>query len=260
MHVERAGRAGPALLLLHGFGHCAYLWRALLPELAGDGFTVLAPDLLGHGESSGGPGVPTHPGAQVAALERLLTALRLTDVQVVGQDLGGLVALLLAAEHPRRTSRIALLEPLDPSDLPGDAIRSLQRTSALNALGANSLFGARPLLESLLRAGVTDEARMPERLVARYLAPFVGGDGMQTLLHLASSVALAAEEAESLREVAAEVAIWVGGSRSAVALADWRRVLPQSRVVSIADDLPEGALVAEQAPDRLLSALRSWLT
>jgi pimeloyl-ACP methyl ester carboxylesterase len=47
LHVERVGRAGPAVVLLHGFGSCSFLWRAVAPRLADAGYTALAIDLLG---------------------------------------------------------------------------------------------------------------------------------------------------------------------------------------------------------------------
>jgi pimeloyl-ACP methyl ester carboxylesterase len=262
MHVERTGRGGPAVLLLHGFGSCAFLWRAVAPALAAAGFTVLAPDLLGFGESERPAGASYSPAAQAAYLERLLTSLRVGEVQLVGQDLGALVGLLLAAEHPLRTQRLALLEPLDPGDLPGPAIRTLQRTSALAALGANALFGVRPLLEPLLSAAVGDPSLMSDRLVARYLAPFVGGDGMGELLQLASAVTLSEEEQRTLSQISAEVLIWSGVESTSLPnpTERWDRWLPRARVTPILSSRPAGTLVAEDDATALIAALRSWLT
>ena len=266
LHIERVGRGGPAVLLLHGFGQCAFLWRRLAPALASSGFTVIAPDLMGFGESSRSAELPTGPAAQAQALELALTALRLGEVHCVGQDMGALVALLLAAEQPRRVRQVALLEPLDPLDLPGPAIRALQRTTALAAFGANSLFGARPLLETLLR-GALASAVDADRVVARYLAPFVGGDGLRDLLQLASAVSLSDEERERLSDVTAPVALWTPGPRD-TRMALWQQWLPAAEVRAL-DTLSEGevamaadaglALVPESAPEALEAAIRRWL-
>ena len=262
MHVERTGRGGPPVLLLHGFGGCAFLWRAVAPALADAGYTAIAVDLLGFGESERPTGASYRPAAQAGYVERVLTSLRLSQVQIVGQDLGALVALLLAAEHPRRVPRLALLEPLDPADLPGPAIRALQRISAMAALGANARFGARPLLEPLLTGAVSDPSRMPDRLVARYLAPFVGDDGMGQLLQLASAVAVTDDERHSLTEVTAEVLLWAGvddvGDPDGPA-ATWARWLPRAPVTPAATQGRPGTLVAEDDPTGLIATLRSWL-
>lgn len=271
LHIERYGRAGPAIVLLHGFGTCAFLWRAIAPRLAEQGFTVLAIDLLGFGESDRPPDGEFRPAAQATYVERALTALRLGQVMVAGQDLGALVALLLASRHPALVRRLALLEPLDPDDLPGPAIRALQRTSALSALQANALFGARPLLEPLLREAVTAPARMPDLLVARYLAPFVGGQGAADLLRLASTIALAPNDWQRLGQFRGQAMLWCGaddrtpsrrghdhGAAARERFARWQHRLPEAALVPLFTRLHPDTLVAEDAPEALTAALGAW--
>ena len=262
LHLERVGRGGPAVVLLHGFGSCSFLWRASAPWLAEAGCTVLAIDLLGHGESDRPPDASYGLGAQAEYVEQALTALRLGPVTLVGQDMGALVGALLAAQRPERVSRLALLEPLDPDDLPGAAIRSLQRTSARAALTANTLFGARPLLEPLLRSAVGDPAQMPDLLVARYLAPFVGNDGAAQLLRRAMAVTLTEVERQRLGDVTGRVLLWTG-ARSAeddlsARVGRWRRILPMAALMPVTVK-QGGALVAEDAPAALRSTLQAWV-
>ncbi|WP_310570155.1 alpha/beta hydrolase [Gemmatimonas sp.] len=262
LHVERVGRAGPAVALLHGFGSCSFLWRAVAPRLADAGYTALSIDLMGHGESDRPVDGSYGLGAQAEYVERALTALRLAEVTIVGQDMGALVGLLVAAQRPERSARLALLEPLDPDDLPGLAIRSLQRTSALSALTANALFGARPLLEPFLRDAVVDPAHMPDLLVARYLAPFVGSGGAAQLLQRASAVTLSSDERQRLGDVRGDVLLWTGAQEAdddlAARIEHWRGVLPLASVRPIAVR-PCGTLVAEDAPAALVSALVAWI-
>ena len=262
LHIERVGRAGPAVVLLHGFGSCSFLWRAVAPRLADAGYTALAIDLMGHGESDRPIDASYGLAAQAEYVERALTALRLGQVAVVGQDMGALVALLLSSQRPERAFKLVLLEPLDPDDLPGPAIRSLQRTSALSALTANALFGARPLLEPMLRAAVSEPLNMPDLLVARYLAPFVGSGGAAQLLQRASAVTLSGEERQRVSEVRGDILLWTAARSAADDLAaraaQWRSVLPLASVYPIAVR-PCGALVAEDAPAALVSALLAWI-
>lgn len=262
LHIERVGRAGPAVVLLHGFGSCSFLWRAVAPRLADAGFTALAVDLMGHGESDRPIEASYGIGAQAEYVERALTALRLGRVTIVGQDMGAVVALVLASQRPERASKLALLEPLEPDDLPGPAIRSLQRTSALSALTANALFGARPLLEPMLRDAVSNPLSMPDLLVARYLAPFVGSGGAAELLQRASAVTLTGEERQRISDVRGDVLLWTGARSVTDDLAaraeQWRRVLPLASLYPIAVR-PCGALVAEDAPAALVATLLAWI-
>ena len=262
LHLERVGRGGPAVVLLHGFGSCSFLWRAIAPWLAEAGCTVLAIDLLGHGESDRPPDASYGLGAQAEYVEQALTALRLGPVTLVGQDMGALVGALLAAQRPERVSRLALLEPLDPDDLPGAAIRSLQRTSARAALTANTLFGARPLLEPLLRSAVGDPSQMPDLLVARYLAPFVGNDGAAQLLRRAMAVTLTEVERQRLGDVTGRVLLWTGARSAeddlAARVGRWRRILPMAALIPVTVK-QGGALVAEDAPAALRSTLQAWV-
>ncbi len=262
LHVERVGRAGPAVALLHGFGSCSFLWRAVAPRLADAGYTAFSIDLMGHGESDRPLDVPFGLGVQAEYVERALTALRLSQVALVGQDMGALVGLLVAGQRPERSSKVALLEPLDPDDLPGPAIRSLQRTSALSALSANALFGARPLLDPFLRDAVAVPANMPDLLVARYLAPFVGSGGAAQLLQRASAVTLSPEDRQRLGEVRGDMLLWTGDRDAdddlVARIERWRGVLPMASVRPIVVR-PCGTLVAEDAPAALVSALLAWI-
>lgn len=263
LHVARTGRGGPAVVLLHDFGASAFQWRAVAPVLANAGATVVAVDLLGFGESDRPVGSATGPGAQADYLERALTALRLGSVQIVGQGLGALVALLIAAAHPARVRQLGLIDPLDPDDLPGPAIRAMQRGSARAALTANTLFGARPLLEVLLAEGLPEDHPNADRLLARTLAPFVGSDGMAELLQLAGTVALDDWERQQLRQVTAPVHCWLGhgdGPRAGSTLPPWTRQLPTAPVTVGETGQPVGAWVGETAPAAIATAIGAWLT
>ena len=103
------GGAGPTLVLLHGYPQTWYMWRKVLPALA-EHFTVIAPDLRG----SGGSDAPADGyGKSILAedVHRLLVGLDLADeVNVVGHDIGTMVAYAYAAAHRDSTSRLALID------------------------------------------------------------------------------------------------------------------------------------------------------
>jgi pimeloyl-ACP methyl ester carboxylesterase len=102
----RAGD-GPVLLLLHGIAGSYETWAPLIPALA-DEFTVIAPDMLGHG-CSAKPRGDYSLGAYAAGARDLLLALGHDSATVVGHSLGGGVAMQFAYQFPQHTERLALV-------------------------------------------------------------------------------------------------------------------------------------------------------
>src|SRR5689334_10659202 len=102
----RAGE-GPPLLLLHGIAGSRDTWAPLIPALS-DEFTVIAPDMLGHG-SSAKPRGDYSLGAYASGARDLLLALGHESATVVGHSLGGWVAMQFAYQFPQHTERLALV-------------------------------------------------------------------------------------------------------------------------------------------------------
>lgn len=101
------GATRPVLLLIHGLGGSSATWGEVLHAFARR-YTVVAPDLLGHGESD----KPRHDyslGGHANVLRDLMIAIGLERATVVGQSLGGGVALQLAYQHPERCERLVLV-------------------------------------------------------------------------------------------------------------------------------------------------------
>jgi pimeloyl-ACP methyl ester carboxylesterase len=103
----RSAGSGPVLLLIHGMAGSATTWRQVMPGLA-QRFTVVAPDLLGHGRSDKPLG-DYSLGAFACTLRDLLVALGHEHATVVGQSLGGGVAMQFSYQYPERTERLVLV-------------------------------------------------------------------------------------------------------------------------------------------------------
>jgi pimeloyl-ACP methyl ester carboxylesterase len=103
----RTAGEGPVILLLHGMAGSSRTWKDVLPLLARD-YTVIAPDLLGHGESAKPLG-DYSLGAFASGLRDFLGVLGIERVTVVGQSLGGGVAMQLAYQHPEICERLVLV-------------------------------------------------------------------------------------------------------------------------------------------------------
>ena len=98
---------GETILLIHGMAGSSATWRHVMPDLA-EHHRVLAPDLPGHGESAK-PAGDYSLGAYASGLRDLLTTLDIGRVTVVGQSLGGGVAMQLAYQHPELCERLVLV-------------------------------------------------------------------------------------------------------------------------------------------------------
>ena len=97
----------PVLILLHGIAGNSATWEPLLPVLP-ERWTVIAPDLLGHGESD----KPRHDyslGAHANGVRDLMIALGVGRATIVGHSFGGGVALQFAYQHPERCERLVLV-------------------------------------------------------------------------------------------------------------------------------------------------------
>src|SRR3954453_21546910 len=103
----RDAGAGEALLLIHGMAGSSETWRAMIPQLAKK-YRVVAPDLLGHGQSAK-PRGDYSLGAFAAWLRDLLDELGITRATVVGQSLGGGVAMQFTYQHRDYCERLALI-------------------------------------------------------------------------------------------------------------------------------------------------------
>lgn len=97
----------PVVLLVHGIAGNAAQWDPVIPLLA-ERYTVLAPDLLGHGQSAK-PRTDYSLGAYAVGLRDLLLALELEHATVVGHSLGGGVAMQFAYSYPTMCERLVLV-------------------------------------------------------------------------------------------------------------------------------------------------------
>ena len=109
LSIMEAG-TGPAVLALHGLGGTKGSFLPTVAALAGR-FRVIAVDLPGFGDSDKPIGVSYDPRFFAAAGIDLLDALELDRVHVIGNSLGGRIALEIGLRHPGRVDRLALLAP-----------------------------------------------------------------------------------------------------------------------------------------------------
>ncbi|TIC85774.1 alpha/beta fold hydrolase [Nocardioides sp. GY 10127] len=136
----KAGK-GPTLLLLHGLGCDHTTWSGVIDRFA-EHFTVIAPDLLGHGASDK-PRADYSVGGYANGMRDLLTVLGVDKATVVGHSFGGGVAMQFAYQFPERTERLVLVASggLGPEVTP--VIRAVTTPGFHRVMGALTLPGVR---------------------------------------------------------------------------------------------------------------------
>jgi pimeloyl-ACP methyl ester carboxylesterase len=261
LHGERFGFGDRAVILLHGFGTSGFLWRDIAPALPLGRVTAFAIDLFGYGESDRALEADFGVGAQVDYLDRALTVLRVARADVVGVDLGAAVALALASRRPSRIRSLVLVNPGDPQALRGAEFAELQRLQARNLLeSSRGMLGATSLLGPILERSVADSSHMPAALIGRYVAPYVGREGVSHLMQLERAVNDRALESVELAKIIAPALVvrgeadgWVAPEVSA-ALASRLGRGEHRRVPGV------GRLIPEDAPELFADLLAGWLS
>lgn len=103
----RLAGSGPPIILIHGITSSSETWASVAPALA-QRYTVLAPDLLGHGDSAK-PRGDYLMGAFASGVRDLSVTLGIGPATIVGHSLGGGVAMQFSYQFPERSHRLALV-------------------------------------------------------------------------------------------------------------------------------------------------------
>src|SRR6201999_2236950 len=156
---------GPVVLLLHGEPSWSFLYRTMLPVLAGRGLRAIAPDMVGFGRSDKPAQVGDHTYARHVEWLRALAfdRLDLRQVTLVGQDWGGLLGLRLVAEHPDRFARVVAANtalPTGDQPMPDVWLRFREVVRTTPALSVSRL----------VQSGC--ETTLSPQVLAAYDAPF----------------------------------------------------------------------------------------
>jgi pimeloyl-ACP methyl ester carboxylesterase len=146
----RVAGSGPVLLLIHGVGDNSKSWGPVHAKLA-QRFTVIAPDLLGHGESDK-PHADYSLPAFANGMRDLLAVLGIERVTVVGHSFGGGVAMQFAYQYPQLVERIVLVSAGGVAQEVSLALRLAAMPMGAEALGVLRAPGLMPAMRRIGRA------------------------------------------------------------------------------------------------------------
>ncbi len=146
--IYRVAGSGPTVVLIHGMINSSRHWQAVAERLA-ESHRVVAPDLIGHGDSAT-PRGDYSLGAHAASIRDLLTTVGVERATIVGHSLGGGVAMQFFYQFPQRTERLVLIS----SGGLGRDVSPLLRGAALpGASPLLRLFAHRRLVDAIDAAG-----------------------------------------------------------------------------------------------------------
>jgi pimeloyl-ACP methyl ester carboxylesterase len=140
----RVAGSGPAVVLIHGMLNTSRHWRGVVERLE-DRYTVIAPDLIGHGDSAGPMG-DYSLGAHAAGIRDLLSGLGIDRATIVGHSLGGGVAMQFFYQFPERVERLALVSS---GGLGRDVSWPLRLAAAPGVEALVAALSSRPVLAAL---------------------------------------------------------------------------------------------------------------
>nr|WP_294544145.1 alpha/beta fold hydrolase BchO [uncultured Rhodopila sp.] len=255
-HVQIMGQ-GPILLLVHGAGGSTSSWRDLMPCLARD-FTVVAPDLHGHG-FTGTPGASGMTvDAMAAGLEALLLALAVSPAVAVGHSAGAaiLARLVLSGLVAAPSVLVALNGALLPMPaLAGHVFRSVARLLA-SAPALSRLVSRRVRRQDVVARLIANTgSRLNDAGIAAY-ARLMGNPG-----HLRSMLLMLANW--DMREIGRELPGLP--CRLVLVAADCDRAVPPQAARQMAARVPGSELIVhhgyghlshEEAPEETAAIIR----
>lgn len=175
---------GPALLLLHGIPSSSYLWRDVIDPLA-QTFDVLAPDLLGYGDSDKRLDADLSVAAHARYMVAFMESLGVHQAAVVGHDVGGGIAQLMAVDEPNRVARLILIDSVVDDNWPVPDIARLKEP-AWDQIMVN--IDLRDGLRKGLQSGMVSEGRVTDELVDEWTRPFQDIGGRRAYLRAARAL------------------------------------------------------------------------
>ena len=187
------GGAGPAVVLLHGLGNSSVAWRRVVPQMAAR-FHLVIPDLPGFGHSDPVPGRPLLR-AYASVVETLVDHVSPADpVALVGNSVGGAVALRMALDRPDRVSRLVLVDPAGVGHGVPMWWRLAHVEPVVRFLAAPALtVTPRGIIESVIgaayrRMAFADPSSVPEATVRLFSSRLASRDRISRFLRAAHDI------------------------------------------------------------------------
>jgi uncharacterized protein (TIGR00369 family) len=249
---------GPPVLLLHGIPSSSYLWRDLIDPLA-QYFDVVAPDLLGYGDSDKRVDADLSVEAQERYVIALMESLGIQRAHLVGHDIGGGIAQLIAADEPARVGKLVLIDSIMDDNWPIPEIARLHDHFWDQRMVSTDL---RQGFGEGLQAGIVTPGRITAELLDEWVRPFSDQAGRRGYLRAARALNNKDLTARSndIREIRVPTLI-VWGANDKFLERTWADKLHQKLQNSVVQVIePGGHFLPLDRPDALVPLLLQFLT
>ena len=253
--VEMGDPEDPAVLLVHGFPGSSYMWRQFAPLLS-PWMRVIAPDLLGCGDSDQPADVDLSILAQEGYARELLDHLGIERFAVVGHSHGGGIAQLLALHGGVET--MILLDSIAFDAWPSETFGELQRSAPKEP----SASLVRAVIATGFDLGMGHRPRLTDADLDEYSRPFSGDDGPPAFMRFARAIngegLIDAEPALRALEVPTLLLWGEGDQRSPIEVAErFRDAIPNAELQIIPG---AGHVSNMEQPDAFSTHVRRFLT
>jgi pimeloyl-ACP methyl ester carboxylesterase len=253
---------GPVALFVHGVLTNGYLWRHQLEALA-DVRRCIAVDLLAHGQTTIDPAQDVSSVANAEMLLQLVDGLGLDSVDLIGNDSGGGIAQIFAAEHPERVRTLTLTDCDTHDNWPPTAFRPFLEMAAAGGLSGalEKMLSDKPFFRSMDALGPAYEhpEEVTDETIEAYLRPLVASPqrvrDLQRFLAAFDCAQTVAVEAKLKKLTAPTLIVWgtddvyfdvrwshwlagaIPGTRRRIELEGARLFFPEERVKRFNDEL-----------------------
>jgi pimeloyl-ACP methyl ester carboxylesterase len=248
---------GEPVVFLHGFPTSSHLWNDVVP-LMPPGHRLVIVDLLGYGRSDRPAGRPVGVRGHAERMVQLLDVLGISRACLVGHDVGGGVAQVMAVRWPHRVTRLCLINAVAFDQWPTREVKLARAMLPLTRhLPPTWLLSV--LRTDLLRGYVAHDRGAHS--IERYVKPFAGPDGRDALVEhlLALDPTDTAAVAPRLKDVLAPTAV-VCGANDPFVPADVARRLHEAIPGSTLDVIPDARhFTPEESPEQVADVLGKLL-
>jgi glycerol-3-phosphate dehydrogenase len=275
VHYADFGGAGPTLVLVHGLGGSHVNWLAVAPALGRSG-RVLAVDLAGFGRTPLGERSADVHGNRVL-LDRFLETVAPGPAVLVGNSMGGLVAMMEAALAPQRVAGLVLVAPAQARSAEArvdGAVAALFALYALPLVGERvlrwraRLLGPAGVVRATLALCCADPARIPPDVVAAHVSlarerlermPWANRAFVEAARSLIAVTARRSRFDEMVRRITAPTLL-VQGERDRLVAAAASRRLARLRPDWSFEEFPDTGHVPQlEQPARFVASVERWL-